>query len=128
MKKFTKKTSLFSIVFLSICSVFIVSCHAKTDVKSSFNNRCAKCHGENGKATRRGVNLGAKNFSDINWQKSVTDEDIINAITNGKNKMPSWKKSFNQEEIKELAHYVRVLLPRGQRKNMPKNVQKLHYK
>ncbi len=97
-------------------------------IKDVFNSKCAKCHGQDGIATKRGKNLGAKNFHDLEWQKSVTDNDILNTIMNGKRKMPSWKDRLNQNEINELVHYVRVLLPHGSRKKMPAKIQSTHYK
>lgn len=128
MKAFTKKFAAL-LVFATTIVVFIISpaIQAELDVKGIFNSRCAKCHGPAGKITKRGEELGARNFNDINWQKSITDEEIFNVITNGKNKMPSWKDKLGRDEIKGLVHYVRVLLPHGQRDQMPKDIRKLHY-
>ena len=101
---------------------------ANADSAKNFARSCAKCHGVSGKPTNRGANLGAKNFKKVYWQKLITDNEMFNSIANGKKKMPSWKKRYNSNEIKELIHYVRVLVPSGQRKKMPKEIQKLHYK
>lgn len=101
---------------------------AEPDMKGIFEGRCAKCHGVDGKVTKRGEALGARNFTDPEWQKSVSDKDIFNSITNGKNKMPSWKDKLSEEEREGLVHYVRILLPRSLRTNMPKAIQEKHYK
>ncbi len=85
------------------------------DAKRIYNNNCAKCHGRFGKPTKRGKRLGAPNFSNRFWQVSVTDEQIVDTITYGKNKMPGWRKVFTTEEIKAAARWVRVLAPRKQR-------------
>jgi len=114
------------VVVMIMLTLFVSS--ADADSKKNFARSCAKCHGIDGNPTKRGKSLGAKNFRKVDWQKSITDKEMLNSIANGKNKMPSWKKSYNAEEIKELIHYVRVLVPSGQRKKMPKNVQSLHYK
>lgn len=80
----------------------------KVDAGKIYVNHCAKCHGKLGKPTKRGVGLGAPSFSDHSWQASITDEQIIEAITHGKKKMPGWRKVLNPEEIKAAARWVRV--------------------
>ena len=114
------------VAVMIMLTLFVSSANA--DSKKNFARSCAKCHGVDGKPTKRGVNLGAKNFKKVDWQKLVTDDEMFFSITNGKNKMPSWRKSYNSDEIRELIHYVRVLVPSGQRKKMPREIQKLHYK
>ncbi len=87
----------------------------KVDARKIYDNNCAKCHGSLGKPTKRGQSLGAPNFSSRFWQVSITDEQIIEAITHGKNKMPGWRKVLGPEEIKAAARWVRVLSPRKKR-------------
>jgi len=43
------------------------------------------------------------------WQDSVSDERIYNSISNGKGKMPSFKKKLSDAQIDELVNYVRRL-------------------
>ncbi len=101
-----------------LCFVFsgmvfsAVSLAAETkrpDARRIFNNNCAKCHGKFGKPTKRGRSLGSPNFSSRFWQVAVTDEQIVEAITYGRNKMPGWRKELTPEEIKAAARWVRVL-------------------
>ncbi len=113
------------VAVMIMLTLFVSSANA--DPKKNYARSCAKCHGLDGRPTKRGKGLSAQNFKNIDWQKSITDEEMFKSITNGKNKMPSWGKTYNSEEIKALVHYVRVLLPSGQRKKMPKAIQKLHY-
>ncbi|MFQ5863025.1 MAG: c-type cytochrome [Candidatus Brocadiales bacterium] len=87
----------------------------KIDAKRIFNNNCAKCHGKLGKPTKRGQRLGAPDFTSRFWQVSITDQQITEAITYGKNKMPSWRQVLTPEEIKAAARWVRVLGPRKKR-------------
>ncbi len=82
------------------------------DGRKIYENHCKKCHGEFGKPTERGRRLDAPDFTDKRWQWSRTDEQIIDAITNGKNKMPSWKGELTPEEIQAVARWVRVLGPK----------------
>lgn len=89
---------------------------AKIDYKKIYKNRCQKCHGMDGNGTKRGKKLGAPDFTDSKWQASVTDEQLINSITNGKKKMPKQKGTLSSEEIEALVKYVRFFTPKKKRK------------
>ena len=80
--------------------------------KKLFEYHCSTCHGEDGKGTKRGHELKAPNLADVKWQASKKDEEILNSITNGKNKMPRWIEKLKPEEIQALAKYVRKLAPK----------------
>ena len=77
-----------------------------------FEYHCSTCHGVDGKGTKRGHELKAPNLDDAKWQSSKKDEEIVNSITNGKNKMPRWSDKLKPEEIQALASYVRKLSPK----------------
>ena len=83
------------------------------DGRKVFDANCKKCHGELGKPTERGKSLDAPDFTNRIWQLSRTDEQIIQTITNGKGRMPSWKDELTPEEIKAVARWVRVLGPKS---------------
>ena len=77
-----------------------------------WEERCIACHGEDGKAqTKKGRELKAKDFTRPKWQKDVTDEAIVSAITNGipKKKMPAFKDKLSAEEIRALVPWLRAL-------------------
>lgn len=99
---------------LSLCLSFGYSgvAYGQIDARRIYNNHCKKCHGEFGKPTERGKALGAPDFTDRIWQLSRLDEQLIDTITNGKGKMPSWKDELTPEEIKATARWVRVLGPK----------------
>ncbi|MCC7210578.1 MAG: cytochrome c [Candidatus Brocadia sp.] len=80
--------------------------------KKLFEYHCATCHGEDGKGTKRGRELKAPNLADQEWQGKRKDDEILNAIMNGKNKMPRWSDKLKPEEIQVLARYVRKLAPK----------------
>ena len=51
-----------------------------------FKTRCVMCHGESGKgdgAASAALNPKPRNYTDAEWQKSVTDEQIKKTITGG---------------------------------------------
>jgi mono/diheme cytochrome c family protein len=87
----------------------------KIDYKKIFKNDCQKCHGSDGKGSKRGKNLGAPDFTDPEWQASVTDEQLIASVTNGKEKMPKQEGKLSPEEIKAMVKYVRMFAPKKRR-------------
>ena len=87
----------------------------KIDYKKIFKNDCQKCHGRDGKGSKRGKKLGAPDFTDTEWQASVTDKQLIASVTDGKKKMPSQKGKLSPEEIKALVKYVRMLATKKRR-------------
>jgi mono/diheme cytochrome c family protein len=51
----------------------------------------------------------ARDLTAGEWQDSVSDERIYNSISNGKGKMPAFKKKLSEAQIDELVNYVRRL-------------------
>lgn len=51
----------------------------------------------------------ARDLTSAEWQDSVSDERIYNSISNGKGKMPAFKKKLSDSQIDELVNYVRRL-------------------
>ena len=52
---------------------------------------------------------GAPSFKDKNWKTSVTTEELVKVITQGKGRMPSFEGRLTAEEIKAIAEYVKTL-------------------
>ena len=98
----------FSAVQFNVSNTFA----GKIDYKKIFKNECQKCHERDGKGTKRGKKLGVPNFTDAKWQASVTDEQLINSITNGKKKMPKQEGRLSPEEIKAMVKYIRFFAPK----------------
>ncbi|HWN71206.1 MAG TPA: c-type cytochrome [Haliangium sp.] len=62
------------------------SAAAVAEAKNVFQLRCVICHGENGKGDGPGaasLNPKPRNYTDKEWQKSVTDEDLKQVISKG---------------------------------------------
>lgn len=56
------------------------------DPKEVFKTRCVMCHGESGKGdgpASAALNPKPRNYSDAEWQKTVTDDQIKKTITGG---------------------------------------------
>lgn len=68
-----------------------------------FKQYCAKCHGEDGKAqTPRGKKFKARDFTDVEFQQSESDKDLIHSVTEGKDDMPPFGKKLTKEQIESL--------------------------
>ena len=74
-------------------------------VKQNWNKYCKKCHGADGTATKIGLRLKSpENIYEAMKDKTV--EEIFEAIRDGKNKMPGFKKKLSKQEIEELAAHI----------------------
>jgi mono/diheme cytochrome c family protein len=76
-----------------------------------YAGQCASCHGKDGRAKtmKSKLRYHARNLTDSEWQKKVSDERIFNSIMNGKGKMPAFGKKLSDQEIDLLVTYVRAL-------------------
>ena len=80
------------------------------DATSVYNSKCASCHGRDGRArSAHARHENARDLSSAEWQDSVSDELIYNSISNGKGKMPGFKKKLSDAQMDELVSYVRRL-------------------
>ena len=80
------------------------------DATSVYNAKCANCHGRDGRArSAHARHEHARDLTTAEWQESVSDERIYNSISNGKGKMPGFKKKLSDGQIDELVNYVRRL-------------------
>ncbi len=104
---------LVALLFLSVVQFNVSDTFAgKIDYKKIFSNDCQKCHGKDGKGTKRGKNLGVPNFTDGEWQDGTTDKQMITTITNGKKKMPKQGHKLSPEEIEAVVKYIRFFTPK----------------
>jgi mono/diheme cytochrome c family protein len=101
----------FSIVQFNVSDTFA----GKIDYNKIYKNDCRKCHEKDGKGSKRGKKLGVPNFTDAEWQDSVTDEQLILSITNGKKKMPKQEGRLSPEEIKAMVKFIRFFKPKKRR-------------
>lgn len=77
------------------------------DASALFKSKCAGCHGADGTGSAMGKKMGAHDFTTADVQK-MSDAELTDAITNGRNKMPKYP-SLKPEEIKGLVAYIRTL-------------------
>ncbi len=68
------------------------------------SNGCVFCHGEEGD----GAAPGTPDWTDPEWQDSRTDEQLLEAIANGKgDKMPKFGGTLSAEEMRGALKFVR---------------------
>jgi mono/diheme cytochrome c family protein len=79
------------------------------DAAATYKAKCSACHGADAKGeTPVGKKMGIKDLASPEVQK-MSDDEMTAIIADGKNKMPSYKKSLKPEQIKELVGYLRSL-------------------
>ena len=82
---------------------------AADDAAATYKAKCAACHGADGKGdTAMGKKMGMRDLASPEVQK-MSDDELITMIADGKDKMPSYKKSLKPEQIKDLVAYIRSL-------------------
>lgn len=74
--------------------------------------QCALCHGAGGRGDGpQGALLRATNLTLPEWQQATTDEQIADAIVNGKGRMPKFE-GLSEDVVSELvAHIRRMRIP-----------------
>ena len=77
--------------------------------KSLFAEKCAKCHGADGRGkTVVGDMLGVPDFTDGEWWKGDRSEArLITSVAEGRDEMPAFGRKLTRREIAALVAYVR---------------------
>jgi cytochrome c6 len=97
----------------SVVLIGLIASHADLSQAQSagetFKLNCVACHGADGKsAVRMGRILGAADLTAAAVQ-SQSDAQLVNVITNGKNKMPPFDGKLSKEQTAGLVAYIREL-------------------
>jgi cytochrome c6 len=91
----------------AIAAMFILPSTNAQDAAATFKSKCVACHGADGTGSNMGKKMGAHDFTSADVQK-MSDAELSDIITNGKNKMPKYS-SLKPEEVKGLVAYIRTL-------------------
>ena len=77
--------------------------------KSIFKDRCARCHGVDGRGeTTLGQMLDPPDFTEEKWSKpDPSNDELASAIRAGKGEMPAFGKKLTRQEISYLIAYIR---------------------
>lgn len=103
MKHILSRVGLASLL---ACGMFMVCTSAQAqDAAGTYKAKCAMCHGANGE----GGKMGTRSFGSADIQ-SQSDAQLAETISKGKPpKMPSYAGKLSDDQIKELAAYVKSL-------------------
>ena len=89
---------------------FTASLASAADAAENWSKYCASCHAKDGSgSTVMGKKNGVGDYRDASVQAKFTDAAAIAAITDGKDKMKSFKDKLTPDEIKGLVSYIRAL-------------------
>jgi|SRR5580704_2471679 cytochrome c6 len=98
----------FLLCLFAVAMVFSTRSFAD-DGADTFKSKCATCHGADGKgSTAMGKALKLRDLSSADVQKQ-SDADMVNIVTNGKDKMPKYDGKLTKEQINDVVKYVRTL-------------------
>ncbi|GAO02453.1 cytochrome c [Anaeromyxobacter sp. PSR-1] len=73
------------------------------DGAAVFAQKCAVCHGKDGKGAPAGKALGAKDLTTV----KLSEAEIVKVVENGKGKMTGFKGKLSDEQVKSVAKYVK---------------------
>jgi len=94
-----------AVAVIALCNTAL----SAQDAAGLYKAKCSACHGADGKGdTPVGKKMGLRDFASPEVQKS-SDDELTAIIADGKDKMPSYKKSLKPAQIKDLVGYIRSL-------------------
>jgi cytochrome c6 len=110
MRKTTSWIKGMTMAAAALAAIALLSAPVKADnaaAEATYKAKCAMCHGADGKGeTATGKAMKAGDFASADVQK-MSDEDLSEAISKGKAKMPPFK-ALTAEQVKDLVGYIRA--------------------
>ncbi|HHT9121078.1 MAG TPA: c-type cytochrome [Candidatus Hypogeohydataceae bacterium YC41] len=107
-----KRTLLVGVFLAGIIFGFTSESQAQVNPDQIYGMLCALCHGADGKPTKQGAQFGSPDFTDPNWQKSKTDDQLIQSMTKGTDN-PNYKSVTDMiQEMLGVKVDVSVFLPK----------------
>ncbi|TSA34157.1 MAG: cytochrome c [Verrucomicrobiaceae bacterium] len=98
-------TTALLIVGSLICAASLASA---ADAAENWGKLCASCHAKDGSgSTVMGKKNNVEDYRSAAVQAKFTDAQAIQIITDGKDKMKSFKEKLTPDEIKALVAYIR---------------------
>jgi cytochrome c6 len=108
MKKLALRVAFLAAVVFLATLLYPGASQAQGTAPATFKAKCAACHGADGKgATSVGKALGIGDLGSADTQK-MSDADLAQIISKGKDKMPAYGSSLKESEIKDLVQYIRT--------------------
>jgi mono/diheme cytochrome c family protein len=99
--------------FVLVMTLSLATSAFAEDGAEVWKAKCKSCHGEDGKAqTKMGQKESIDDFTSPAWQKSESDAEIRQVITEGSSrntKMKPYKDKLTPEQIDGLVRYIRTM-------------------
>jgi mono/diheme cytochrome c family protein len=97
------------LLLFSLAIAFVMSSSARADDPASlYKAKCVACHAADGSGTPVGIKLGAHDLRSADVQK-MSEAELTEIISNGKNKMPAYAKTLKPDDVKGLVAFIRSL-------------------
>jgi cytochrome c6 len=98
-----------ALLLMGAAGMFSVLPAKADDAAATYKAKCTACHAADGSgATAAGKAMNVPDLRGDEIQK-MSDAQLIDATTNGKNKMPAYKGKLTDDQIKQLVGYTRTL-------------------
>lgn len=104
------------IALASLALTFAGGVSYAATASENWENSCASCHGEDGKAqTKQGKKLKIRDYTDAAVQAELKDEEMVKAILdgvkgdNGKERMKGFKDELSEQDAKDLVAFIRKM-------------------
>jgi cytochrome c6 len=105
------------IAISTLALTFAAGVSYAASARENWENSCASCHGEDGKAqTKQGKKLKIRDYTLPSVQAEMKDDEMLKAILdgyveNGKERMKGYKDEYSEQEAKDLVAFIRGLKP-----------------
>lgn len=90
-------------MLLALAIVALAAAARAEEAAALFQQKCAVCHGKDGKGTPAGQKMGAPDLTKL----KDGEAELVSVISNGKGKMAAYKGKLTEPQIKELAKFVK---------------------
>ncbi|MDP2137302.1 MAG: cytochrome c [Candidatus Didemnitutus sp.] len=103
------------IALVGVALAFVAGTSHAAPASENWENSCAACHGEDGKAqTKQGKKLKIRDYTEAAVQAEMKDDEMIKAILdgyleNGKERMKGFRDEYSEQEAKDLVAFIRQL-------------------
>lgn len=95
-----------------VAAVVALQQESAVDPEEIFRRQCVPCHGPEGKGDGPAANAlkpRPSNLADPDVMGTLTDEAILDVLTNGRGSMPSFGALLEPDELRALVAYIREL-------------------
>jgi mono/diheme cytochrome c family protein len=104
----TKVPPFTAVVAIAVVLIISLLAQAQDASEAVYKSKCVSCHAADGRGSAMGKKLGTHDFQTDAVQK-LSDTELTDTTTSGKNKMPAYGKSLKAEDVKGLVAYIRTL-------------------